>query len=154
MLELEEESIPGWWAETISRDSHVGISTFLNVVTNLLNAFKHAIGAANNNFNCYVFSWSSLCLFGKGQENESNHLNNSNNEWAKSDGSNVVEIGEFESKLDVGLTISFLVWVKIVCGCSYHNNEAWLCLEECTNPKNSKNHEHHDLENLLLLFIT
>jgi len=65
VLNIEEESVPGSCAETITANGNVGKSSLVNVVTDFLNAGEAALSNADNSLNALVSSGSLLSFLGE-----------------------------------------------------------------------------------------
>ena len=70
MLNIEEESVPGTCAETITADGDVGKSSLVNVVTDFLNAGEDALSNADSSLDALVTSRGLLSFLGEVHEDE------------------------------------------------------------------------------------
>jgi hypothetical protein len=74
VLDVQQEAIPSRGAEVLSRNCHVAEAAGVDVVTNLFEAGKDAIGASYNNFNCLVFTTRLLCLLREVDKDDADEL--------------------------------------------------------------------------------
>jgi len=90
VLYVKEESIPSRCAEAFSGDSLISISSFIDIITYLLNTSKDALSACDNVFNSLIISRSLLDLLSNINEDNSNESNESNDESSNGDRPSVV----------------------------------------------------------------
>jgi len=79
MAHVQEESIPGRGAEAITSHSHVSVSSAVDIITDLFDAFEAAFSDSNHNFDGSTISRSLSSLLSHNLENKSNELDKCNN---------------------------------------------------------------------------
>lgn len=143
VLQVKEETIPGWAQERVACDSHIAESSLIEIVTNLLDAAEVALSTIYQALNGWIFTTHGFCFLGHVVENEFNKSDQSNNERSHGDGSWMMHVGTLETIADFGTGLLICVFsavVEVVSSGTYNNDESTAVVNEGGEPQKSEEH--------------
>jgi len=142
VFNIEEESVPGACAETITADGDVGKSSLVNVVTDFLNAGEAALSNADNSLNELVTSGSLLSFLGEVQEHELDEFYHSNDKSTHRNTTSVVDVSKLDGVTELSLTLIFIGFraIEVVSACCGHDHKLGGIVPPGHDPENSEEH--------------